>query len=64
MRIHDKPRILGEFVVEGAAAGVGGVGDPVDARAVLLGCGGIDGLDEVCVDAGEGVEVLQVAHIV
>jgi hypothetical protein len=33
MRIHDKPRMLGQFVVEGAAAGVGGLGGPVDAAA-------------------------------
>jgi hypothetical protein len=32
MRIHDKPRMLGEFVVEGAAAGVGGLGGHARAR--------------------------------
>ena len=69
MRIHDKSRMLGEFVVEGAAAGVGGLGGPIDAGAVLIGSGGVDGLDEVCGNAlaamlGGDEEVLQVAHVV
>ena len=33
MRIHDKPRMLRKLVVEGAAAGVGGLGGPVNAVA-------------------------------
>ncbi len=69
MRIHNKPRMLGEFVVEGAAAGVGGLGGPVNARATCFGCGGIDGLDELRADAlaamlGGDDEVLQVAHVI
>ena len=60
--------MLGNFVVKGAAAGVGGVGGPVDAGAVLLCSGGVDGLDEVCGDAlaamlGGYEEVLQVADV-
>jgi hypothetical protein len=69
MRIHNKPRMLGEFVVEGAAAGVGGLGGPVDAGAVLLGCGGIHGFNERGGDTlaamlGGDDEVLQVAHVI
>lgn len=61
--------MLGEFVVEGAAAGVGGLSCPVRAGAAVLGSGGIDGLDELRADAlaamgGGGVEVLQVAHVI
>lgn len=69
MRIHDKPRMLGEFVVEGAAAGVGGLGGPVDAAAGLLCGGGIHGFNERGGDAlaamlGGDDEVLQVAHVI
>ncbi len=69
MRIHNKPRMLGEFVVEGAAAGVGGLGGPVNAAAATLGSGGVHGLDEIGGDAfaamlGGDEEVLQVAHVV
>ncbi len=69
MRIHNKPRMFGEFVVEGAAAGVGGLSCPVNAGAVGLRGGGIHGLDELRADTlaamgGGGVEVLQVAHVV
>jgi hypothetical protein len=46
MRIHNKPRMLGEFVVEGAATGVGGLGGPVDAAAGLLCGGGVHGCNE------------------
>jgi hypothetical protein len=38
--------MLGEFVVEGAAAGVGGLGGPIDAAAGLLCGGGVHGLYE------------------
>jgi hypothetical protein len=68
MRINDKPRMLGQFVVEGAAAAVGGLGGPVDAAAALLG-GGVHSLDERGGDAlatmlgGDG-EVFHVAHMV
>jgi hypothetical protein len=69
MRIHDKPRMLGEFVVEGAAAGVGGLGGPVNAGTALLSRSGIDGLDELRADAlaamlGGDDAVLQVAHVI
>jgi hypothetical protein len=69
LRIHNKPRMLGEFVVEGAAAGVGGLGSPVDAAAGLLCGGGIHGLDERGGDAlaamlGGDEHVLQVAHVI
>ena len=68
MRIHDKPCMLGEFVVEGAAAGVGGLGGPVNAAAATLASGGVHGCNEVCGDAlaamlGGDEEVLQVAHV-
>ncbi len=60
--------MFGEFVVEGAAAGVGGLGGPVNAGAAVLGCGGIDGLDELRADAlaamgGGDEQVLQIAHV-
>jgi hypothetical protein len=69
MRIHYKPRMLGEFVVEGAAAGVCGLGGPVDAAAGLLCGGGVHGLYERGGDALAAVlwgddEVLQVAHVI
>jgi hypothetical protein len=69
MRIHNKPRMLGEFVVEGAATGVGGLGGPVDAAAGLLCGGGVHGCNERGGDAlaamlGGDDEVLQVAHVI
>jgi hypothetical protein len=69
MRIHDKPRMLGEFVVEGAAAGVGGLGGPVDAAAGLLCGGGVHGFNERGGDTLAAMlwgddKVLQVAHVV
>jgi hypothetical protein len=60
--------MLGEFVVEGAAADVGGLGGPVDAAAGLL-CGGcVHGCNECGCDALAAMfwgddEVLQVAHV-
>jgi hypothetical protein len=38
--------MLGEFVVEGAAAGVSGLGGSVDAAAGLFCAGGIHGCNE------------------
>jgi hypothetical protein len=46
--------MLGELVVEGAAAGVGGLGGPADAAAGLL-CGGTHGLDERGGDAPDAM---------
>jgi hypothetical protein len=61
--------MLGEFVVEGAAAGVGGLGGSVDAAAGLLCGGGVHGFNERGGDAlaamlGGDDEVLQIAHLV
>jgi hypothetical protein len=50
-QIHVKPRKLVEFVVEGAAVGVGGLGGSVNTRAIPLGSDGIHSLDKVCSDA-------------
>ena len=43
--------MLGEFVVKRSAAGVGGVGGPVDAEAFCFGSSGVRGCNEVCGDA-------------
>jgi hypothetical protein len=60
--------MLGEFVVECAAAGVGGLSGLVNAAAACLLSGGIHGINQLRADAlaamgGGGVEVLQVAHV-
>jgi hypothetical protein len=51
MRIHNIPRMLGEFVVECAAACIGDLGSPIDTTAGLLGSCGVHGLDERGSDA-------------